>query len=142
MNMARFRDDSGQAAPLVAVTLLGLMAVTALVVDGGLLFAARRNLQSLADGAARAGAMAVDENVLRESGGRNVVLDPVLAEQAVAEYLETSGTDARVEATADTQSVTVALTVSHPTVLMSLVGIGEMEASARASAGPRTGPGG
>ena len=53
--MKRFRDERGVVAPLVAVMLIGLLGIAALVIDGGVLFAARRDLQGLADGAARAG---------------------------------------------------------------------------------------
>lgn len=142
MTLSKLRDESGQAAPLVAVTLLGLLAVTALVIDGGLLFAAKRGLQSLADGAARAGAMAVDERSLRESGGQTVVLDPLLAEQAVADYLEISGYDGDIEASASATSVRVLLRTRHSTVLMSLVGIHDVETGASAFASPRTGTAG
>ena len=58
--------------------LLGLLAVAALVIDGGLLFAERRDLQGMADGAARAGAMAIDEELLRDDGA--VRLDPSAAQ--------------------------------------------------------------
>lgn len=142
MNLSKLKDESGQAAPLVAVTLLGLLAVTALVVDGGLLFSARRELQSLADGAARAGAMAVDEATLRESGGQTVVLDPLATEQAVAAYLDFAEFDGDFETTAGTASVRVMLRARHRTILMSLVGIREVEVSTNAFGSPRTGTGG
>ena len=79
----QLRSESGAVVPLTAVMLLGLLAIAALVVDGGLLFAERRDLQGLADGAARAGAMAVDEDLLRETG--TVRLDPASAREAERE---------------------------------------------------------
>ena len=83
------RGERGAVAPLVAMMLLGLLALAALVIDGGLLFAERRDLQGLADGAARAGAMAVDEDVLRETGA--VRLDSAAAQAAAERYLEAAG---------------------------------------------------
>ena len=67
MRLLQLRRESGAVVPLVAVMLLGLLAMAALVIDGGLLFAERRDLQGMADGAARAGAMAIDEELLRET---------------------------------------------------------------------------
>src|SRR5919106_418235 len=83
------REESGAVAPLVALMLLGLLAMAALVVDGGVLFAARRDLQGLADGAARAGAMAVDVETLRET--EEVRLEPEEAEAVASGYLQAAG---------------------------------------------------
>jgi Flp pilus assembly protein TadG len=135
----RLREDSGQAAPLVAVSLLGLLAVIALVIDGGLLFAGRRNLQSIADAAARAGAMEIDEQALREGNGRTVELQPELAEMAMAEYLKTEGFDGSVTALADITHAVVRLRTEHRTVLLSLVGISDFTITASSTAGPRSG---
>ena len=123
--------------PLVAVMLLALLAVVALVVDGGVLFAARRDLQGLADSAARAGAMTVDLDLLRARG--EVQLDPGEAESAARQYLATTGFAGSAAVQADTSSVTVTLVQDRPTVMMSLVGIGKMRTQARAVARPRAG---
>ena len=138
MNSSKVINDDGQAAPLVAVCLLGLLAITALVIDGGVLFSARRDLQSLADGAARAGAMAIDEPPLRTNGG-TVVLDPPAAELAAAEYLKLNEFPGDFNISADTEGVIVRLERSQRTILISLVGIGEIATKARAVASPRTG---
>src|SRR6266511_5280727 len=111
MKTSRLRDDSGSVAPLTAVMLLGLLAVMALVVDGGVLFAARRALQGLADGAARAGAMAVDIAKLRET--ELVHLDPQEAEQAVRQYLHAAGFNGTSTIHADILSVTVHRSEEH-----------------------------
>ncbi|MDB5308374.1 MAG: hypothetical protein JWO38_2576 [Gemmataceae bacterium] len=47
----------GAIVPLVAISLVALLAVTGLVVDGGLLMAERRRAQNVADGAALAAAV-------------------------------------------------------------------------------------
>lgn len=131
------RDDSGQAAPLVAVTLLGLIAVTALVVDGGVLFAARRNLQSLADGAARAGAMEVDERALRQ-GAIVVRLEPEAARAAALDYLASSGFTGDAQVVADHRSVRVRLSEARPPLLLTITGVRNNEIQAEAEAVPRT----
>ena len=137
MAMMRVSKESGAVVPLTAVMLLGLLAMAALVVDGGVLFAARRDLQGLADGAARAGAMAVDEERLRETGA--VSLDPVTARTAAGRYLAAGGFQAEVQIDADTLSVTVDLEESRPTLMMGLLGVRAVGVTAHAVARPRVG---
>jgi Flp pilus assembly protein TadG len=131
------RGERGAVAPLVAMMLLGLLALAALVIDGGLLFAERRDLQGLADGAARAGAMAVDEDVLRETGA--VRLDPAAAQAAAERYLEAAGAEGTIRIDADTLSVTVDLQESRPTLMMGLLGVRTVDVAAHAVARPRVG---
>lgn len=137
MKSSRVREESGSVTPLVAVMLLGLLAVAALVVDGGVLFAARRDLQALADGAARAGAMAVDVQRLRET--ELVRLDPEEAEKAVRQYLHAAGFNGTFTIRADILSVTVHLSETRPTVMMGLLGVRSVRVQADAVARPRTG---
>ena len=134
---ASVRSEQGAVLPLVAVTLVGLLALTALVVDGGVLFSARRSLQGLADSAARAGAMAVDLNSLRTTD--NVKLNPAQAEQAARAYLETAGFGGSMTVTADTLAVRVDLAEDRPTVMMGLLGIRSVTTEAHAVARPRAG---
>jgi len=137
MTSFRFREETGAVVPLTAVMLLGLLAVAALVIDGGVLFAERRDLQSLADGAARAGAMAVDEELLRETG--DVRLEPVAGRTAAGRYLAAGGFQGEVQIDADTMSVTVDLEESRPTLMMGLLGVRAVSVTAHALARPRVG---
>jgi len=137
MRSARAPRESGAVAPLVAVMLLGLLALAALVVDGGVLFAARRDLQGMADGAARAGAMAVDEGLLRETGA--VRLDAAVARTAARRYLETAGFEGVARIDADMLSVTVDLEDSRPTLMMGLLGVQDVGVTAHSVARPRVG---
>lgn len=139
MNSPKVTDDSGQAAPLVLVFLLGIIAVAGLVIDGGLLFASRRTLQSVADGAARAAAMAVDETLLRETGGEVVQLDRETARARLDEYVEMSGFQGTVEASIDGQEVRVKLKRGFNPLLLGVLGIREIAAEAESVASPRTG---
>src|SRR5262249_30723304 len=54
------------------------VSVAGLAVDGGVLLEERRELQSVVDGAARAGATQLDMPRLRASGGADVQLNPTL----------------------------------------------------------------
>jgi Flp pilus assembly protein TadG len=137
MRAYRARGESGVVAPLTAVMLLGLLAVMALVVDGGVLFAARRDLQGLADGAARAGAMALDIGALRQTG--QVRLDPDQATRVARRYLSAAGFRGVPTVRADTLVVTVRLSEIRSTVMMGALGIRSIRVEAQAVARPRTG---
>ena len=137
MRPLKSRGEGGAVAPLVAMMLLGMLAMAALVIDGGLLFAERRDLQGMADGAARAGAMAIDEDLLRETGA--VRLDPTSARAAAERYLETAGVDGTVRIDADTLSVTVDLQARRSTLMMGLLGVRTVDVAAHAVARPRVG---
>ncbi len=52
----RIREERGQAVVLVALTLVALIALLGLAIDGGSLYLERRRMQNAADGAALAGA--------------------------------------------------------------------------------------
>jgi putative Flp pilus-assembly TadE/G-like protein len=139
MMRRRLSDDSGQATPLILMFLLGIVAVAGLVIDGGFLFASRRSLQSMADGAARAGAMAVDERLLRDSRGAEVVLEPEVARAAADDYLTRAGFDGQVEISASSTSVKVNLYRQTRTLVLSIVGVRDVSAQAQATAAPRSG---
>src|SRR6266542_4296746 len=130
MKTSRAREESGAVVPLTAVMLLGLLAMAALVVDGGVLFAARRDLQGLADGAARAGAMAVDIETLRET--ERVRLDPEEAEKAARLYLAAAGFESTFISRADILRVTVHLSETRSTVMMGLLGVRSVGVEAHA----------
>jgi uncharacterized membrane protein len=137
MKASRVRGESGSVAAMTAVMLLGILAVMALVVDGGVLFAERRDLQGLADGAARAGAMAVNVDRLRAT--ELVRLDPQKAEQAARQYLDAAGFEGDSTVRADILGVTVHLSETRSTVMMGLLGVRSVRVEARAVARPRTG---
>jgi Flp pilus assembly protein TadG len=63
------RRSRGQAIVWVAVLLpVIFIPIVGLSIDAGLLFDARREAQNVADGAARAGAMELDQRVLQRDG--------------------------------------------------------------------------
>ncbi|MDQ6674885.1 MAG: pilus assembly protein TadG-related protein [Chloroflexota bacterium] len=70
------------------VALPLFLSIAGLAIDGGVLLASRRQVQSVADGAARAGATRLDVDRLRSSGGADVQLDPALARDTTWRYLD------------------------------------------------------
>lgn len=120
--------------PMVFLPILGL------VMDAGVLFDARRDLQQLADSAARVGAMEIDADELRTGIGR-VVIDDAEARRAVREYLEDRvGFDGDREPT-DTAGNRVRVTLRrqiHPRFL-SLFGIRSVRIEATGRAVPCSG---
>jgi Flp pilus assembly protein TadG len=89
------RSVSGCRSPAQALLWLTLaiplfVSMAGLAIDGGLLLDSRRDLQSIADGAARAGATRLDMDRLRASGGADVELEPGLARQAARQYMDQS----------------------------------------------------
>lgn len=81
------RRSLAQALIWFTLMLPLFVSVAGLAIDGGVLLASRRQLQSVADGAARAGATRLDQVKLRGSGGADVQLDPAAARDATSKYL-------------------------------------------------------
>jgi hypothetical protein len=80
--------SAAQALVWFTVALPLFMSIAGLAIDGGVLLTARRQLQSVADGAARAGATRLDLDRLRASGGTDIQLDQTLAAEVAMVYLD------------------------------------------------------
>lgn len=138
--LAQFgREDAGQAIVWVAVMLPFFLAVVGVSLDGGLVFGTRRELQNVADAAARAGAMQVDERAYRDSLGQQVVLDPDTAYSASVDYLALQPGRVTRSVHAGRQSVQVDVARDVPTGFLRLVGIETARVSATAIAEVRHG---
>jgi Flp pilus assembly protein TadG len=81
------RRRNAQALVWLTLALPVFVSLAGLAIDGGVLVTSRRELQSVADGAARAGATRLDATRLRNSGGSDVALDQTLAADAARAYL-------------------------------------------------------
>jgi Flp pilus assembly protein TadG len=77
-----------QALVWFTLALPLFMAIAGLAIDGGVLLTSRRELQSVADGAARAGATRLDLDRLRASGGAEVQLDAAGARETTWIYIQ------------------------------------------------------
>src|SRR5512146_2914463 len=102
-------EQSGQVILWTAVMLPLFLSVVGLAADGGIVFSARRELQNVADSAARAGAMQVDQRVYRESSGATVVLDQAVARGVAARYVSSQGMGLVATIGAEPQQVVVQL---------------------------------
>ena len=132
------RGEGGQALVYVAVMLPLFLAIVGLAVDGGVVWGARRELQNVADTAARAGAMQIDLGAYRQSAGEVIVLDPTSARETAAGYLaETPGLVAEVQA--DQQRVVVTVSREVRLTFLRIVGLETVRIGAVAPAGVRFG---
>lgn len=136
-------DDEGT----VLLLIVGLVAVVGLLVavvtDVTALYLQRRDLVSAADGAALAGAQAVDEETIYTQGlptSGPLPLDEGAARSAVDEYLSNAGLAGealivRVETTPTTVSVSVSATYDLPVANTATLGVtGSAQVSASATA--------
>lgn len=78
---------SAQALVWLTLMLPIFLSTVGLAIDGGILLMSHRQLQSVADGAARAGATRVDVERLRSTGGADVQLDQTNARAIAFAYL-------------------------------------------------------
>jgi Flp pilus assembly protein TadG len=115
---------------MVAILAVALLALGALVFDGGQILTARREANNLARQAARAGAQQLD---VAQARAGTFTLDPVAAETAARAYLADQGiAPTSVQVVGDRVEVTVSLT--QPTPLLSILGIDDRTVTATASA--------
>lgn len=133
------RGETGQALVWVAVMLPLFLAVVGLAVDAGTVFDARRSLQNVADSAARAGAMQIDQTVYRQSSGQTVLLDPGAARAAAGQYVASQGPGMAATISVGARTVVVQVSRDVPTGFLRLVGIGTVRITASAPATARYG---
>lgn len=123
--------EHGQVTAIVAVIFAGLLLTVGLVWDGALILGAHRRALNLAEGAARAGAQALDEPAYRAGV---VGLDPPRARALAAAYLRATGEadEHTVQVRGDQVQVTV--TITQPLALLRLAGLGSRTVTGQASA--------
>lgn len=124
--------EKGSATPFVIVLAFALLICAGLVIDGGAKIQAYREAYAVAEEAARAGAGQVDVDRLYAQGGRFEV-NTTKAISAARTYIGTSGHRGTAVVTGG-RAIQVTVTVSKPTTLISLIGIGSVTATASASA--------
>jgi Flp pilus assembly protein TadG len=131
--------ERGQVIVWVAVMLPLFLSIVGLAIDGGTVFDARRELQNVADSAARAGAMQIDQGVYRQSSGATVVLDIPAARQAAAAYLSSQGQGFAATIDVEPKRVVVQVSRNVTTSFLRLVGIRDVRITASSPAAPRYG---
>jgi hypothetical protein len=123
------RDQQGMSlSPFVVGVLPALLIMIGLVVDGGAQSAAQRQAEGLAAAAARAAAD--DTAAARLAGGTVDVAHAIARAQAVI----ATRPGVAAEVTVDDGRVRVHTRASVPTVLLSLIGVDELQAHGSAEA--------
>jgi Flp pilus assembly protein TadG len=121
---------------MLAVLMVALLALAGLVIDGGRKLNQSASAFAIAQEAARAGAGMVDRSAAYRSGTFRVDEGQALA--AARDYLTGAGYSGSV--TADgTRRIRVTVTVSEPTLVLSLIGIDTMTSTGSAVASLVTG---
>jgi Flp pilus assembly protein TadG len=123
-----------------------LLAAVGLAIDGGAIFAARRELQSVADSAARAGAVEVSVDHFRTSSGTVILLPSAAttaAEDWILEYNRAQAPEQRVDLDGPIRvaqdQIVVRVTRQAKTAFVRLVGIDSVPIRAEALARARPG---
>jgi Flp pilus assembly protein TadG len=130
---SRSGDERGSVLISGLLLTLALLMVLGAAVDIGHAFIVRRDLSSLADGAALAGAQQLDQQAIHQG---QLALDP---QHAQAAALSALGGQPGIQAYADAspEQVHVQVTRRFPTILLRLVGLADLTVSAQADATPR-----
>ncbi len=128
----------GAAMVWLAAMLPFFLSIVGLAIDGGAIFKARRDLQDVADSAARAAAMQIDQNVYRASSGATIVIDTSAARSTANDYLA-QAQDVDGQVNADQRQVTVQVKRNVPTAFLRIVHIDSARIGATAVALPRHG---
>lgn len=98
------QDERGSVTVWMIGVTVSAFTLVALLLDGGAMLRARSDAFALAGSAARVGAQQLDPDAAVEG---LTVLDPIAAERAVQDYLDSSGVTGTAVVSGDTVSVTV-----------------------------------
>ena len=129
------RDQSGRVTAFVIIMVTAILLFAGLVLDGGLALAAKVRAVGEAQEAARAGAQEIDLAAYRATGTLRLL--PQQAGAAARSYLAAAGHSGSVSVAGNTVNVTV--TISQPTELLGLIGIGSITVTGSGQAQPQRG---
>lgn len=124
------RGEAGTVTVFVTVLMLALLVVAGLVIDGGRMLAARREVANVAESAARAGAQELDTGAARTSA--TVQLDPVAAQRRTTDFLAASGFHGTV--TVEANTVHVEVTATRRLFILGIAGMTEATVTASGEA--------
>ncbi len=124
-------DERGAVTLFVAITVVGLLVLAGLVVDGGATVRAVQRADRVAAQAARAAGQAVDiQGVL---AGDEFGVDRRAALVAADAYLRAAGSDGSARVVDGGAGIAVTTTASVPTVFLGLIGIPEFNVQGSAT---------
>jgi hypothetical protein len=125
-------DDRGGIAVFVAITVIALLGIIGLVVDGGGKLRATERADTVAMEAARAAGQALDPGAAVTGTAYRV--DPQAATAAAYAYLRQAGASGRVTISSDRTTITVTVSETYSTRFLPVVGIGSLGVHGRGSA--------
>ncbi len=117
---------------MVVVLFAALAALAGIVVDGGAKLDADENAVALAQEAARAGATTV--SVSRAYATGSFVVDQRQALGAARTYLADAGYDRFSVSTVGARAIRVSVTITQPTIFLSLIGVDSFTSTGIATA--------
>lgn len=129
-------SDRGSYSLLAIVLAFIFLLLAGMVYDLGAKLRAGQRAGGIAAEAARAGAGQIDRD--RAYGGGSFVVDRAAAVRASRAYLAAAGEDGSVTP-AGADRIRVTVTVTQPTVLLSMIGMGPMRVTRTATADLLTG---
>jgi uncharacterized membrane protein len=129
----RLGGEHGSVLITGLLMTLALLMVLGAAVDIGHAFIVRRDLSSLADNAALAGAQQLDQQAIHQG---QLSLNPQQAQRAALSTMSREP-GIQVQADATPADVHVQVTRRFPTILLRLVGLADLTVSAQADAAPR-----
>ena len=133
---SRADRDRGSLTLMLAALMVALLALAGLVIDGGRKLNQSASAYAIAQEAARAGTGMVDRSAAYRSGTFKV--DEAQALAAARAYLADSGYTGSVSPDG-THRIRVTVTVTRPTLVLSLIGMDTMTSTGSAVASLVTG---
>jgi Flp pilus assembly protein TadG len=128
--------ERGSITLMLTILFPVLLAFAGLVIDGGAKLRAAGDANEIAQEAARAGAGMIDRPTAYATGRFTVSQPQAIA--AAQAYLASAGHPGTVTV-AGANSIRVTVTITQPTVLLQLIGIGSMTSTGAATANLVTG---
>ncbi|MEU2514519.1 pilus assembly protein TadG-related protein [Streptomyces syringium] len=108
---AWWRRDDGALSLFVLVTVVGLFAIAALVIDGGGKLRTLTHAEGVAQEAARAGGQAIDAG--KAISGQGITVDRNAAVATARSYLAAAGASGTVEVSEDGAALQVTVTETY-----------------------------
>lgn len=124
------RSDSGSVTLFLVISVVGLLALVGLVVDGGAKVRAVQRADTLAAEAGRAGGQAI--NVPAAISGDTPTVDARAAVAAAQDYLSRNGVEGSVTVADAGRTLIVTVTSTTDTIFLGVIGINVMTVSGHA----------
>jgi len=128
-------DEDGRVTAFVVIMAVAALLFSGLVLDGGLALATKVRAIGEAQEAARAGAQEIDLTAYRADGTLRLLPQQAIA--AARNYLAAAGHAGTVSVAGNT--VNVSVTITQPTQLLGLAGLGSITVTGTGQAQPQRG---